>query len=164
MKTLYLIGGTMGVGKTATSQRLKEELDNAVFLDGDWCWDADPFQVTTETKKMVLENIRFLLNQFLHCPAYDNVIFCWVMHEQSIIDDILGGLDLTDCTVKCVSLVCTPTMLRDRLAKDVERGIRKQDIIARSIPRLPLYDRIDSVKVDVTDITPSEAADIIADL
>ena len=32
MKTLYLIGGTMGVGKTTVSQQLKKELTNSVFL------------------------------------------------------------------------------------------------------------------------------------
>ena len=54
MKTVYLIGGAMGVGKTTVSQQLKKDLANSVFLDGDWCWDADPFQVTDETKEMVM--------------------------------------------------------------------------------------------------------------
>ncbi|MBQ4087884.1 MAG: AAA family ATPase, partial [Clostridia bacterium] len=40
MKTLYMIGGTMGVGKTTVCQQLKRDLQNSVFLDGDWCWDA----------------------------------------------------------------------------------------------------------------------------
>lgn len=53
MKHLYIIGGTMGVGKTTVGQLLKKQLPNSVFLDGDWCWDADPFQVTEETKAMV---------------------------------------------------------------------------------------------------------------
>ena len=61
MKTIYLIGGTMGVGKTTVSQQLKKKLPNSVFLDGDWCWDADPFQVTEETKAMVMRNICFVL-------------------------------------------------------------------------------------------------------
>lgn len=76
MKTLYLIGGTMGVGKTTVCQELKKELKNSVFLDGDWCWDADPFQVTVETKAMVIRNICYMLNSFIHCSAYDNVVFC----------------------------------------------------------------------------------------
>ena len=92
MKTLYLIGGTMGVGKSTVCRILKRRLPNSVFLDGDWCWDAHPFQVTEETKRMVTENICFLLNQFLNCTAYENVIFCWVMHEQSIIDNILEDI------------------------------------------------------------------------
>ena len=70
MKNIYLIGGTMGVGKTITCQNLKNKLSNCVFLDGDWCWDMHPFQVTPETKKMVMENICFLLNQFIRCSAY----------------------------------------------------------------------------------------------
>ena len=78
MKTLYLIGGTMGVGKTTISQQLKHSLDNSVFLDGDWCWDGHPFQVNEETKAMVIDNICYVLNNFLSCSAYDNIIFCWV--------------------------------------------------------------------------------------
>ena len=31
MKTIYLIGGTMGVGKTTVCQKMKETLPNAVF-------------------------------------------------------------------------------------------------------------------------------------
>ena len=42
MKTLYLIGGAMGVGKTAACQQLKRLLPDCVFLDGDWCWDGRP--------------------------------------------------------------------------------------------------------------------------
>lgn len=76
MKTLILIGGTMGIGKTTACQCLKKALPRAVFLDGDRCWDADPFQVTDETKAMVEGNICYLLNSFLHCSAYENVIFC----------------------------------------------------------------------------------------
>ena len=74
MKRLYMIGGPMGVGKTAACRQLQQLLDRSVFLDGDWCWDAHPFQVTEETREMVLENISFLLNSFLRCSAYDHVI------------------------------------------------------------------------------------------
>ncbi len=34
---------------------------------------------------MVIENICFLLNNFIKCSAYENIVFCWVMHEQSIM-------------------------------------------------------------------------------
>ena len=80
MKKLYIIGGTMGVGKTTVSQLLKEKLPRSVLLDGDWCWDMSPFQVTEETKSMVIDNICYLLNNFIKCSAFDNIIFCWVMH------------------------------------------------------------------------------------
>ena len=37
MKKLFIIGGPMGVGKTAICQNMKNKLDTCVFLDGDWC-------------------------------------------------------------------------------------------------------------------------------
>ena len=37
MKTLYLIGGPMGIGKTTVSRELLSMLPHCAFLDGDWC-------------------------------------------------------------------------------------------------------------------------------
>ena len=161
MKTLYLIGGTMGVGKTTVSQQLKKDLNNSVFLDGDWCWDASPFQVTEETKEMVIHNICYLLNSFLHCSAYENVIFCWVMHEQSIIDDIIKELDTENCKVKKISLIADESSLRDRLTVDITCGIRTTDIIDRSVRRISMYQALDTVKIDTSDKTVREITDEI---
>lgn len=151
MKTLYLIGGTMGVGKTSVAEALTHKfLQNSVFLDGDWCWDANPFTVTEETKAMVMDNICHLLNNFLRCSEYQSIVFCWVMHEQSIIDDILSRLSLQNCRVVSVSLTCTPETLRHRLQGDVDRGVRRADVIDRSLARLPLYEKLNTVKLDTT--------------
>lgn len=161
MKNIYLIGGTMGVGKTATCRIMKYKLNNSVFLDGDWCWDMHPFQVTDETKKMVQENICFLLNNFIKCSLYENIIFCWVMHEQHIIDYITSHINTQNCKVHAISLVCSEAALQARLIKDAEAGIRTEDIIKRSVERLPLYEKLNTIKVDVSDITPEQAADYI---
>ena len=161
MKTLYLIGGTMGVGKTTVCRQLADRLTNSVFLDGDWCWYAHPFQVTEQTKRMVLENICFLLNQFLHCSAYENIIFCWVMHEQSIIDAILSNIDRSDCTVKAVSLVCSEAELRSRLEKDVAAGIRTADVIGRSVARIRCYSALDTVKLETDGKTAAQIVDAL---
>lgn len=156
MKTLYLIGGTMGVGKTTVCRELKNQLPRSVFLDGDWCWDMNPFVVTEETKTMVLDNITTLLKNFLRCSAYDHVIFCWVMHQQSILDQILSRLDLTGVTVVPVSLVCSQEVLLQRLNQDVSAGLRQPDILLRSPQRLPLYDALDTHKIDTSYATVPE--------
>lgn len=150
MKRLYLVGGTMGVGKTAVCQQLKMDLTHSVFLDGDWCWDANPFQVTDETKAMVTDNICYLLNNFLRCSAYENVIFCWVMHQQSIIDSIVEKLNTENCDVKCISLLADEANLRKRLTQDVENGIRALDVIERSVTRIPMYDALRTIKIDTS--------------
>ena len=164
MKHLILIGGAMGVGKTAVSLVLKKLLPNAVFLDGDWCWDADPFVVTDETKTMVEKNITYLLNSFLHCSAYENVIFCWVMHQQKILDDLLSRLDLSVCKVHLVSLVCSAETLTHRIEGDIAAGKRTPDVLERALARLPLYDNLNTVKITTDDLTPLETAERIGKL
>ncbi len=150
MKTLYLIGGTMGVGKTAVCKQMKSLLNSSVLLDGDWCWDANPFQVTEETKTMVIDNICHLLNNFIHCSAYENIIFCWVMHRQDIINKLLEKLDVKQCEVKVISLICDEKTLKTRLKKDIDNGIRKADVIERSIERLPQYKQLNTILIDTT--------------
>lgn len=161
MKTLYLIGGTMGVGKTTVSEQLKRDLPRSVFLDGDWCWDASPFQVTEETKAMVIDNICYLLNNFLRCSAYENIIFCWVMHEQSIIDSIVEKLDTQNCNLKYISLIADESNLRRRLEADVEKGIRSADVTHRSIARIQMYQKLNTVKIDTNNKTVQMIADEI---
>ena len=160
-KNLIFISGTMGAGKTSVAKQLLEELPACVMLDGDWCWTADPFIVNDETKEMVTENITYLLVQFLNCSAYKNVVFCWVMDHQSIADELLMRLqEQTESTFHFYhySLVLSPEALTERLTRDIELGLRKPDIIDRSIARQPLYNQVDSVKIDVSHWTPQEAA------
>ena len=161
MKDLYLIGGPMGVGKTTAGKLLKTRLERSVFLDGDWCWDAHPFVVTEETRRMVMDNICHLLGNFLVCSAYQNIIFCWVMHQQEIIDEMVSRLDLTNCRVHPVSLICSEHALRARLEQDVRAGIRQPDVIARSVERLPLYRSLNTALLDTSCLTPEESAEQI---
>ena len=161
MKKLYLIGGTMGVGKTTVCQILKEKLPGSVFLDGDWCWDMHPFAVTEETKRMVMGNITYLLNQFLRCSVYENIIFCWVMHEQAIVDELLGKLEPLCAEFRIFTLMPNEKALTSRLQKDVDNGLRSEDVIKRSVVRLPLYEKMNTCKIDVSSISAKEAAEII---
>jgi hypothetical protein len=158
MKNLIIIGGTMGVGKTATCRELQKILPRNVFLDGDWCWDMHPFVVTDETKAMVNSNIVHLLNSFLACSEFENVIFCWVLHEQHILDDLINALNLNGCTTHCFSLVSTEQALVERLNHDIAAGKRGSDIRERSVARISLYDKLDMVKIDVSTISPAGAA------
>ena len=91
MKKLILVGGTMGVGKSSVCRALHQRLTPSVWLDGDWCWNLNPFEVTEETKAMAMDNIAHLLGSFLRCSQTEYVIFSWVMHQQEIIDVVLEG-------------------------------------------------------------------------
>ncbi len=162
MKELVFINGTMGVGKTSTCNELLRILSPSVFLDGDWCWNMSPFVVNDETKAMVLGNIAFMLNSFLRCSLYHYVLFCWVMPCSSLVEEVLGRLDLSDVRFSLFTLTASEEALRKRLQNDIESGKRDGDVLARSLERLPLYGGMDSRKIDVSIKTPREAAEIVA--
>lgn len=160
MKKLIFINGTMGVGKTTISQHLKTQLGHSVFLDGDWCWDASPFVVNDETKEMVMDNITHMLNNFLSSLVYEHIIFCWVMDEQKIINEIISKL-IPTYELFVFSLVCDEETLVQRIQKDIKQGLRTNDVLTRSIARLEKYQQIDSMKIDVSKKEPQQVVDII---
>lgn len=116
---------------------------------------------TLSINKSNIENITFLLNQFLASSVYKNIIFCWVMHDQAIIDDIISRMDLRDTAVKTISLIARQDELKNRLEKDIEAGLRKADIIERSLDILPLYEKLNTIKIDTSDKDISEVIDEI---
>ncbi|NME35169.1 MULTISPECIES: AAA family ATPase [Fusobacterium] len=164
MKKLYIIKGTMGIGKTTVSKLLKNSLDRSVFLDGDWCWDMSPFIVNEETKKMVIDNIIYLLNNFLKCSEYKNIIFCWVLNLKEVEKEILSRLNLEKVEVFSISLVCNELELEKRLKKDIELGLRKEEIILKSKERLKDYKNHEGIKIEVSNLTPIEIVNIIKNI
>lgn len=52
-------------------------------------------------------------------------------------------------------------MLKERLEKDIINGVRKAEIIGRSIARIPLYKELDTIKIDTNNKTVSEIVDEI---
>lgn len=105
-----------------------------------------------------MENISFLLGQFLRCSAYETVLFCWVMQEESIAEDLLHRLDLRDIWVERFTLMASEQVLRQRLERDVAAGLRQRDVIARSVQRLPMYQAMKTVKIDTSDLCVQQAA------
>ena len=153
MNVLYLIGGTMGVGKTTAAEALRARLPDSLWLDGDWCWMMKPFDPTDAMKKMVMDNITDVMTRFLKSER-QAVIFSWVMHQQAIIDELLRRWPTQNYKIVAVSLVAPEDELerRMRIRGDSEAAIE------RSKARLPLYDALNTVQIDVSGLTPAETA------
>ena len=157
MKHVYLIGGPMGIGKSTICNQLNQDLDHSVFLDGDWCWNMDPFIVNQDTKNMVLDNITHCLNNFIHTPGIENIIFCWVMHKQDIIDKIFQKLDTEGVDIHLISLICEKEELIKRMLIDR----RDNQTIRKSLQYLELYKDLDTQKIDVTTLDVQKTIDKI---
>lgn len=147
----------MGIGKSTICNQLNQDLDHSVFLDGDWCWNMDPFIVNQDTKNMVLDNITHCLNNFIHTPGIENIIFCWVMHKQDIIDQIIQKLDTEGVDIHLISLICE----KEELIKSMLIDRRDNQTIRKSLQYLELYKDLDTQKIDVTTLDVQKTIDKI---
>lgn len=76
----------------------------------------------------------------------------------------LSRQEISDCVVKNISLICESDALIGRQQADVDKGIRQSDVIARSVARMPVYKDLNTIKIDVSQITAAQAAELISRL
>lgn len=164
MKKLIIINGTMGIGKSTTCKELNKALDNSVWLDGDWCWMMNPFVVNDENKKMVEDNIIYLLRNFLTNSFFEYVIFNWVIHTEEIFDMILKRIDDLEFQLFKITLICNEEALKNRISIDIENNLREENSIEKSLERLKLYKNMNTIKVDTSSINISQTVKKIIEI
>lgn len=161
MKTLYLLGGPMGVGKATVGKALANVHENSIYIEGDMANDAMSFSLDEEEKKKVLKLIIDMLNKVLN-DGYEHVILGWEMDQQSTINAIMQGTKNNCNRINQFSLIASPKILRKRLQNDIKKGIRKDDgVIARSLEKLPLYKHLTTVKIDTSNIDLHQIIELI---
>ncbi|MCI2027446.1 MAG: hypothetical protein LKJ64_00440 [Lentilactobacillus buchneri] len=106
---------------------------------------------------MVINNIQFLLNGYLHHSTFETVVFVWVMDRQQTINDILSGLT-GDYDFYNVSLIATASELKRHFEKDTQNGIREFNDLFGALRRLSMYQKINSIKISVTNSSLQESA------
>ncbi len=149
MKKLIIINGTPGVGKTTICKALNQNVENSVWLDGDWCWMINPFKVTEENKKMVEDNINHLLNNFLDNTSIETIIFNWVISHNNLMNSIIEKLPVDEVKIIKISLISSEEVLKQRMMKDG----RSKEKIEESIKRLEAYWLMDTIKVDSSELS-----------
>ena len=149
-KKFIVINGVMGVGKTTVSKKLYKELENSFWLDGDNCWTMNPFIVNEENKDMVLNNISFILNNFLSNSNSKSVVFNWVIQSDDIMNEVLSRINTENVDVYKITLMCTKEELIRRIESDVRLGLRDNKNVERSLERYDMYKAMDTIKVDTT--------------
>lgn len=159
---LIFINGTMGVGKTTVCRALQKKLPPCVFADGDDFWNMYPFLVNEQTKKMVLDNAGAALSNFIQSGQFKNILFCWVMHEKSIIKELLARIPSRPLRFFLFTLTADKKIVEKRLRQDIDAGRRSEGVLARSEERAQHYREMLSYKIDTTLLSAEGAADLIA--
>lgn len=154
----------MGVGKSSACRELNKRLHRSVWLDGDWCWMMNPFIVNEENKNMVVDNITHLIRNFLINSSFDYVLFSWVIHTEDIFDLLLERLTDLPFRVVKVTLICTEAALKDRLLNDMKHNMRDEGTVQTSLNRIPLYQSMNTKKIDTTNLSVSTTVDKIIEI
>lgn len=157
MKKLIIINGTMGVGKTTVSKEVHKSLDRSVWLDGDWCWMMNPWVFSEENIRMVMDNITYLLRNYLTNSTFDYVILSWVLHKEEIRDELLDRLSGLEFQVDTITLNCSETALRKRMEQDQ----RTEEEIKRSVDRLQGYEHMQTTLIDTSIVTMNQVVEQI---
>lgn len=160
MKRLIIVSGAMGVGKTSTCAALYKMAPRTAWLDGDWCWLMNPWDMCEENKRMAMSNIIWILRSFLLNTTIDNVVFSWVLHRKEIIEELLSGLDGLEYALSAFVLTCSPDNLEVRMTGDGRNRQQLED----SLDRMPLYSAIGWPLVNTDGIDCVTAAQRIAQL
>lgn len=111
----------MGAGKTATARALQKLLPSCALLDGDDVWNFTPFRVNEKTKELAFCNIAAVLNNYLACGLFENIVFCWVMQQMEIAEEICRRLR-GDYTLRPFTLCVSEPVLRARLGRDIAKA------------------------------------------
>ena len=160
MKNLIIINGAPGVGKTTTCMELREILPKNVFLDGDWCWYSNPFIVTDETKKLFETNLSFLLNSFIACSEFENIILSICTRHENLIQERIDSLDMTNTVARQFILQCPKETRIKRIKDDSSMRKRRSDIFDN--PKWETaFDHMPTQKIDTTSLTAKQVAEII---
>ena len=77
--------------------------------------------------------------------------------DLAIVEHDAGGRHLHRGTPRAL----VDQELRARIGADIKNGLRTENDLERSVARLPLYEKLNSLKIDCTNKTPYETADAI---
>ena len=131
---LIFINGAPGTGKSAVSRALQKMLPDCALLDGDDVWNLRPFRVTEKSKELAFANMSAVLKNYLASGLARNVVFCWVMHERRIAEELLRRIGHTG-GFSLFTLTCEEEVLKRRILEGERSGARRKGGLALALER-----------------------------
>ena len=156
MKVL-VINGPMGVGKTATGQRIAETVPGTALIDGDWCMDIHPFVGNRETRAMAVDNILHMTGNYMRCSVCTQVVIAWLMDDARVRESLARGLDALGAETQWVTLVCGRESLQERWRNDRTCPWRTEEWLETSLASLPAFGEMENV-LDTGSLTVEEVS------
>lgn len=160
---LIFINGAPGTGKSAVSRALQKMLPDCALLDGDDVWNLRPFRVTEKSKELAFANMSAVLKNYLASGLARNVVFCWVMHERRIAEELLRRIGHTG-GFSLFTLTCEEEELKRRILEGERNGARRKGGLALALERARQVRENFPQAADTAGKTPQTCAREIADI
>lgn len=177
MKKVILLSGPYGVGKTTLANNLVNCLNNAIMFDGEWAWfQGNNWNFSKENKCMALDNICYILSNFLKNDGFDVIVFSWVLHKQEDHDLIIESLKKTKIEFELfdISLIADSSTLESRLenrisnkATEFNASYGKEQIqraLQGSLNKQQQIIKLENIKLNVSDMNKEEVLEQILEL
>jgi len=160
MKNLLFICGPNGIGKTTICKEIVRKLPNFAYVDSEPCRLMNPFTLNHETIPTIAKNISDLIINYMDCPVIETVIFSYGFHgrRREVFEIVMRAVSEKEFN-----------FIPFLLAFSEEENLRRMDMDNRSTERKrraieesrKAFDDITYPKIDITDLSVSEAAENI---
>ncbi len=102
-------------------------------------------------QEMALRNCKLLLDSFTQ-EDFDSIVFTWVLHKDSLVEDLIAGVSGLCSKPYLFSLVCDEVALRKRIANDPgkQRDVELALTRLEQVNSLTLAHRIDTTGKDIS--------------
>lgn len=116
----------------------------------------NPFIPNDYNKKMVVDNIGFLLRNFMKNPTIEYIILSWVIHLEEIYNTTISELKDYQFDLLKVTLQCNDNEITRRITSDIKIGERTEENLSKSLSMQTLYHNLSSTKIDTSKMTIKE--------
>ena len=161
MKSLIILNGPMGAGKSTVGQLMFERINQSAFIDGDWCLNLHPFIGNAETRTMAVRNILSLVHNYYDCTACDTIILVWLIDRMEVYHRIIEGLEELDLEIKTYTLICSESALIKRWKLDTDCKWRTDHWLQQSLKSLPFFRQFPSRQIETDNLRADKVTDLI---
>ena len=155
LKKLIILNGAMGVGKTSVGRALNKRMYGSAWLDGDWCMMMNPLDLTGENQKIFLDNVHFILHNYVSGEAFEYVIFSWVLPRDEMVNYMIKRLSDQEFQTLRITLLCEDNTLIERM----KYAGRDMATIGKSIAYQEVLRSSDTVQIDTTNLSEGETVE-----
>jgi len=163
MSLLVLLGGPVGVGKSAAMDVLRDRMPGLGLLDADDVWRVSGDITDAARQQFWHANVNSVLRNYLQAGV-DTCIISWVFARSELYQPIIDGLEGYVDDMIQLYLVASPEVIKNRIRRREDRrnaGVDIEQLIDFSLGRLEMIRRLPFDKIDTSLMTPLEVADAI---